>query len=236
MKKRLGFVLAFFLSASSFGFERSASTDLADRVGTEDHAVLANSGWAKDYVPLPEFDSPILLTYKGRYRTVVGVACYERFGKVCREAKAFTALFIRPSIAQVELVGVSIAQATLDEGDFRTITSKLARLQRKKVRYNDGGLVGFHLTENIGKITDSQGVSIALLLPAVVVDLVFQVPLLATEVVGVQARKVKFARASKRLKRFLFSGKRYHHSSVKLAVDLKDYELGLAKPLIVQTR
>jgi hypothetical protein len=235
MKKKLGLVLAFFLSASSFAFGHDASNELADYLGTEDYAVLVNSGWAKDYVPLPEFDSPVLASYDGRYKTVVGMACYERLEKRCLEAKAFSALFIRPS-GVLELVGVSLAQATLLEADFKTVGAKLERFRRSKVRYNDGHLVRFHLTENIGKITESQAVSIALLVPAVVVDLVFQIPLLTTEIVGVTARKVKFRRASKRLKRFLFSGKRYHHSSVKLAVDLKDYELGLAKPLLVQTR
>jgi hypothetical protein len=236
MKKGLGLALAFFLSASAHALQRDASSDLADRLGTEDYTLLVNSGWAKDYVRLPEFDSPILLTYGGRYRTTVGLACYERREKICREAKVFTALFIRSMSDGVELVGVSLAQATLVEEDFPKIETKLHRLKRKKVRYNDGGMVRFHLTENIGNITESQGISIVLLVPAVVVDLVFQIPLLAAEIGGVSARKVKFARASKRLKHFIFSGKRYSHSSVKLAVDLKDYELGLAKPLFVQTR
>jgi hypothetical protein len=233
MIHRLPLILACLLALSSNAYAGRDIASLAEKLGTEDYTLLVNSGWRDSYVPSPDYDAELLARYSGKYRTVVGLVCFDRTEERCREGKSFVVLFLRGQDEPV-FAGVSLSEATLDEEDFGVLAARLKDARRGDVHYGDGEILGFHLTLGIGKLTESEKIAMVLLVPAVVLDLVFQIPLLLVEGGGVTVRKAKFKRALSRFEKFIGEGKRHLRSSVKLRVDLDDYQRSLAKPLPAQ--
>jgi hypothetical protein len=233
MTYRFRVILACFVAFSASARAERGIEGLSETLRTDDYTLLVNSGWRESYVPSPAYDAELLARYSGKYRTLIGMACYDRVADVCRDGKSFVALLLRGREAPV-LAGVSLSEASLDEEDFSILAVRLKEARRRGVYYGDGDILGFHLTLGIGKLTESEKIAIVLLAPAVVLDLVLQIPLFLVEGGGVVMRKAKFSRALSRFESFIFEGKRYLRSSVKIRVDLDDYQRSLAKPLATQ--